>query len=88
MISEQQVRCFLVLKQAKSWITNAELAERAKVSGRCARFCSKFFVDQEIIERVYVYPKGYLLKFHKDASIGNSNLLCKLERLAGVLGLA
>ena len=37
MISEQQVRCLLVLKQAK-------------VSGRCVRSCSKLFIKHGLVE--------------------------------------
>ena len=85
-ISPHRVHCYASLKLANGWLTNDDLARRAKVSKRCARSYTKLFTEQDIVERLPVFP-SHQFRWRPDADTRNPPVVTALEQSAGVFGI-
>ena len=87
-ISIQEVRVYCALKQASSWLTNAELAHlAAPISTRTVRAITLKFVRLQLVDQAEVFP-AHRYRLADKAAQRNGGYQRRLDTAAEVFGLS
>lgn len=77
-ISPQMITAWIVLCESPTWLTNNEIAEKAKISQRTARMYTKYLFDLMLLEKLEAYP-GHKFKICDNADRRNPSAFARLE---------
>lgn len=84
-VSEHEVRVFLALKSAGGWLTNLEVAERAKVAARTARLHTRRLVALGVLDVAEVFP-GHRYRIAEKAGRRNAGYVQRLDDAITIMG--
>lgn len=86
-ISIHEARAYLaILQSGPTWITNKEIADAAKISGRTARAYSLKWKRLGIVDIAEVFP-AHRCRLAEKANKRNAGYIQRLDHACGVFGL-
>lgn len=85
-VSRHEIAVLKALLEADTWLTNAEIADRAQVAGRTARAHTLKLVKLNVIDQAEVFP-AHRYRISAHAMKRNRGYFDRLHRAAEVLGV-